>query len=361
MPIVPVAATTPNADGGTIANDERLPHVAVLLLTWNTWAITLECLESLFRLDYPRFTVIVCDNGSTDGSLARFRDWAGGRSHPPLDVHPRLRHLSEPPVRKPIEIVEYTRQQVETTAVAAPQAPLVLIHNGDNIGYASGNNVGMRYVAARGDMPVLWVLNSDTVVAPDALRELVRPLVESPGVTGVGATLLEYSDPDRVQAIAGGAFSWWHVLPGLVGAKHLDGARRMPRVDFISGACLLAPTADVVAVGMFDEAYYMYGEDVDLSLKLECRGRLAYAAAARVWHRGGGGQGYGNSKHDYYTVRNSLLLVRTYYPHMMPAAVTYLLYRFVMPKIVRRQWDRLSAVGRAWRDFRRSVFGQASV
>jgi GT2 family glycosyltransferase len=193
------------------------------------------------------------------------------------------------------------------------------------------------------------------------LRELVRPIVTSSGVTGVGATLFEYNDPDVVQAVAGGAFSWWHLLPALVGARQLKGGRRTPRVDFISGACLLAPTADVVGAGMFDEAFFAYGEDIDLSLKLERRGRLVYARAAKVWHRGGGEQGYGNPSHDYYTVRNSLFLVRRYYPYMMPAALAYLLYRFVMPKIIRRQWDRLSAVGRGWRDFRRKTVGKATI
>jgi GT2 family glycosyltransferase len=138
---------------------------------------------------------------------------------------------------------------------------------------------------------------------------------------------------------------------------------RVPRVDFISGACTLARTADLETVGMFDEAFYIYGEDVDLSLKLErrLRGRLVHVPSARIWHRGGGEKGYGNPKHDYYTLRNSLLLMRRYYPYMMPAAAAYVLYRFVSPKVVRRQWVRLAATLRGCRDFLFGTFGKVAI
>jgi GT2 family glycosyltransferase len=339
------------------------PHVAVLVLNWNQWGLTLECLESVFRLDYPSFTVVLCDNASTDDSVDRIREWASGRSLvvPNVPINPELRYHSEPPVAKPIDLLELDRSTAERGA-GRRDARLVLIQNGENLGFAGGNNVGMRYIAARGDMPITWILNNDTVVAADSLRRMVGPL-SSPQVTGVGATMMEYNAPAVVQAIAGGAFSWWHILPGLVGEKQVRGRPSAPRVDFISGACILARTTDLKTAGMFDEAFYIYGEDVDLSLKLErqLRGELVHVAGARIWHRGGGEKGYGNPKHDYYTLRNSLLLTRRYYPYMMPAAVAYVLYRFISPKIARRQWVRLRALLRACRDFATGTVGKASI
>lgn len=349
--------------GGPGAAADDLPHVAVLLLNWNAWGITVECLESLFRLEYPRLTVVLCDNASTDGSVDRFREWANGTFVPELVVQPRLRHLSHPPAPKPIEMTEYTRAEAESLTVGPVAVPLVLIHNGGNIGYAGGNNVGMRYVAARGDIPLLLVLNNDIVVAPDSLRELVKCASETPNVGAVGATMFEYNAPDEVQALGGGAFSRRQLFPALVSSARRTGDRSAAtHIDFISGACLLAPTAAVIRAGMFDEAFYIYGEDIDLSLGLERLGlRLAYAPAAHIWHRGGGEKGYGNPKHDYLTVRNSLFLVRKYFPYMMPTAIVYLVYRMMLPKIMRRQWDRLAAVFRGWRDFRHGVVGKGSV
>ncbi len=58
---------------------ESHPSVAIVLLKWNRWQLTLACLESVFRLDYPDFRVIVCDNDSSDDSMQRVRDWAKGR------------------------------------------------------------------------------------------------------------------------------------------------------------------------------------------------------------------------------------------------------------------------------------------
>jgi GT2 family glycosyltransferase len=200
----------------------EFPPVAVLLLNWNQWGLTIECMESLLRLDYPRFTIVVCDNASTDDSVSHLRAWASGRTEvrPNVSIHPSLRHHSEPPAPKPVSLAEIDRATAESGR-GERGAKVVLIHNGDNLGFAGGNNVGMRYIAARGDLPITWILNNDTVVAPDSLKKLVRPLADDPGVTGVGATMMEYNAPGEIQAMAGGAFSWWHILPGLVGAKHM--------------------------------------------------------------------------------------------------------------------------------------------
>ncbi|MCZ6772669.1 MAG: glycosyltransferase, partial [Proteobacteria bacterium] len=82
---------------------DGLPPVAILILNWNGWPDTLECLESVLRLDYPDFQVIVCDNGSTDGSVDHLLDWAAGR----LDVVPQRSEMElhvRPPVKKSVAV-----------------------------------------------------------------------------------------------------------------------------------------------------------------------------------------------------------------------------------------------------------------
>jgi GT2 family glycosyltransferase len=333
------------------------PHVAILLLTWNAREMTTECLESLFRLDYPRFTVVLCDNDSTDGSVEHFRAWARGdvKSDPPASD--ALRHLSSPPVPKPIRMVEYTRAEAESSDVGTTDAPLVLIHTGGNIGYSPGNNVGMRYIGARGDIPYVLILNNDVVVAPDALREMIRRMQDDPGVGAVGPTMFEYHSPTTPQCLGGGSFSRRQLFPALTATTSAPDGRA--HIDWVTGACMLARTEHLLAAGMFDEAYFIYGEDVDLSLAIARLGtRLVHEPRARVWHRGGGVDGWRRPKHDYYTMRNALRLVRKYYPGMMPLATCAFLYRAVAPKIVRMQPARLQAVWRAWRDYRNGTFGK---
>ncbi|MCS6862682.1 MAG: glycosyltransferase, partial [Abditibacteriales bacterium] len=102
------------------------PQVSVLVLNWNGKADTLECLESLRRVDYPNFEIIVVDNASTDDSVAAIRQ-------------------------------------------AYPE--LVILQNSDNLGYAEGNNVGIRYAKARGS-DYVFILNNDTVVDANVLTPL---------------------------------------------------------------------------------------------------------------------------------------------------------------------------------------------
>ena len=163
------------------AAPSNMPRVYIVLLNWNGWGDTIECLESLFRLRYPDYRVVVCDNGSEDGSIDRIRDWAEGR----LDVWvpPRVeaRSLSTPPVEKPIPYSEYG-QAAEAGGRSGVDAPLVLIRTGGNLGFAGGTNVGLRYGLAKGDLDYAWILNNDTVSRSDALGHLVRRMELDSGV-----------------------------------------------------------------------------------------------------------------------------------------------------------------------------------
>ena len=123
----------------------------VILVNWNGWRDTLECLESLFRTSEVEPRVIVCDNASTDGSLEHIRNWAEGiQAAPAVHLGP-LQDLAGSLVEKPLPYVEYDRDQAE--AGGDPQdsdCPLILVQCGNNLGFAGGNNVGLRYLLARG-------------------------------------------------------------------------------------------------------------------------------------------------------------------------------------------------------------------
>ena len=96
----------------------------VLLLNWNGWKDTLECLESVLRLNASEFRVVVCDNSSANGSLEKIKDWARGELQAGA-ANPQLSYLSAPPFLKPIPYVELTREQAESGAICS-EAKLVL-------------------------------------------------------------------------------------------------------------------------------------------------------------------------------------------------------------------------------------------
>lgn len=119
---------------------ESHPSVAIVLLNWNRWQLTLACLESVFRLDYPDFRVIVCDNDSSDDSMQRVRDWAKGRQPaPPAPPADELRSLVVPPVPKPVSFRELTRDEAESNE-RRPAVSLTLVQTGGNLGFAGGCN-----------------------------------------------------------------------------------------------------------------------------------------------------------------------------------------------------------------------------
>ena len=90
------------------------PKVSIIILNWNGWKDTIECLESVFRIDYSNYQVIVVDNGSTNDSMKRIKDWADGKQEvlTPEPSH-SLYHLSHLPVQEPIPYIEYDRQAAE--------------------------------------------------------------------------------------------------------------------------------------------------------------------------------------------------------------------------------------------------------
>lgn len=332
-----------------------LPKVQILILNWNGFRDTIGCLASVFALDYPAFGVVVCDNGSTDGSLDRIREWAehgtvvttGGDDHALPQV---------PATRGPIPHVRYDRVSAERGGVADDDSPLALIETGGNVGFAAGNNVGFRYIVERGDAEYVWLLNNDTVVAPSALRELVQCAEADPRCAAVGATLFELHDPQRVQEMGGGRASEWHGMVDVIGRGQSASAPRSPSLalDYVSGGCALIRREVLTTVGLLDERFFLYAEDVDWGIRMREAGyTLRYAPGAHVWHKGSGALKRASPGNDFHNVRGALLLILKHRPSRLPLAFVCSVLRCLVPKVPRREWARFAAVVRSYRDVAR--------
>jgi GT2 family glycosyltransferase len=262
-------------------------------------------------------------------------------------------------VRKPLAYAEHTRQAAEQGGSASDgDAWIVFIRAGENLGFAGANNVGIRYVMARGETGYVWFLNNDTVVAPDALRRLVEVAERDPATGVVGALLFHYGAPDVVQAAGGGRITRWNGMPWpVIGGGAEKGAHGPDeRFDYVHGASMLIPLAALRQVGLFDERYFLYSEEADWCFRMKAEGlRLGYAPAAMVWHKEGQTTGRRSPLQDYYVVRNTLFLVHRFFRPFVVPALLYSIYRCFLPKLLRGQWGRLTAVARAYRDFIREL------
>jgi GT2 family glycosyltransferase len=343
------------------------PRVWILILNWNGAADTIACLQSVFALDYTSYGVVVCDNGSTDDSLDAIREWAdrGAVSSAGND-----RDLpSAVRARPPIRVVTYDRSTAELGGRPDDaEVRLILIETGGNLGFAGGNNVGLRYLLARPDVDYVWLLNNDTVVARSALRELVSRAESDPDAGAVGGTLLELSHPDRVQEMGGATVSEWHGMVSVLGRGVPSDAVRPtePELDYISGGCLLVRREIIEQIGLLDERFFLYGEDVDWGLRMRDAGlALLYAPHAHVWHKGSGSVKRGHVKrssanHDYHNLRGALLLVHKRHPARIPVAVLYTGLRVGLPRLLRGEWHRITALLRAYGDLMRRVLGASA-
>jgi GT2 family glycosyltransferase len=313
--------------------------VYILLLNWNGWRDTIECLESVFRLDYPDFRVIVCDNGSADGSLEKIRGWAEGRV--PVDVpveHP-LHGLTSPPVAKPVRVAEYDRVAAEAGGDVHDHSRLVLIQTGANLGFAGGNNVGLRYALKRGDFSYVWLLNNDTVVQPDALSWLVARMAARPDAGMCGSTILLYDKPDTTWALGGGYLQPWLAhFQGLGDRKPYPGHGITTeyiesRLDYLAGASMLVAHDFLRDIGLMCEDYFLYFEEPDWAMRARGRYKLAFAGKSVLYHKVGASTALYDlsekSSTANYLFRNFFKFYARFYPVILPVMAVKVLYKYL--------------------------------
>lgn len=305
-------------------------RIYILILNWNGWGDTIECLESVFRLDYPDFRVIVCDNASGDGSLEKIGAWAEGR----LDVyvppdHP-MHDLSFPPVAKPLDYAIYDRSMAESGCTGSVVPTITLIRTGANLGFAGGNNVGLRHALARDDFDYIWLLNNDTVARPDALSQMVRRMEERPDAGICGSLMPYYDAPDVIWTTGGGTFNRWLAKSHSIdNRKPLATASSREAVEqsmkYVAGASMLVSKAFLRNIGLMSEEYFLYFEEPDWCFRGREKFAIAYADGSLVYHK----VGISTSRHDEgpdrsaesYFFRSQILFTAKFFPLALPVVV----------------------------------------
>jgi GT2 family glycosyltransferase len=253
--------------------EDKLPTVGIVVLNWNNFPDTLRCLDSLLLMNYEHFSIWVVDNHSENDSVSQ--------------IH--RAHAASPPLR-PISVISLEK----------------------NLGYAAGNNNGIQ-AALEAGAQYIWILNNDTWVAPDSLTILVDFMRGHFEVAICGTSLLEAERPDIIQTL-GGKLSFVgtsnNLLPGRVWSSV---PTKTVWPDYVVGASLLLRADFARQCGGFDSRYFLYCEDVDLSLQAQKLGfRVAVVPQARVWHKGGGSTLQHKPVMIYYEVRNRCLVARKY-------------------------------------------------
>lgn len=301
------------------------PRLGVVLVNYKGSADTLECLESLLRSDIP-IRVVVVDNASGDESVGRIVDWASG-AVPWEAPDTRLAHLTSPALEKPVAIAVL---EGDEALVRAPgDERVALIQAGGNLGFAGGNNLGIRHLMQDPAIEAFWLLNNDTVVEPSAARALLATIRAEPNAGMIGTVIRYYNAPDTVQALGGMTFN---PLTGANAGIHgnrpfkspWDGRAAARQAVCVLGASLTATRRFIETVGLMSEAYFLYFEEMDWALRNEGRFAIGLARGSTVYHKHGGSIGSSSKKGgrspqaEYWLLRARLLFYRRYYPWLLP-------------------------------------------
>jgi GT2 family glycosyltransferase len=282
---------------GSRTSSSKAPKVLILLLNWNGFRDTIECVESCGKLLYPNFRTLIVDNGSTDGSETILRE--------------RFANIE-------------------------------LIQTGANLGFAGGNNVGIRHALENG-ADYIWLLNNDTVVDPEALSELVSVMERDRTVGMVGSKIRYFDEPETL----------WYAGASLdPRAPYLSCHRGLNEIDrgqydepgetgYVTGCSLMVRRDVVGQIGMLEDSLFLYYEDADWCARARSAGwKLCYIPSSLVLHKASVSLGGMESpRMTYYLARNLLYFVRRNYPGALLKAFCFDLFQNVAVRAKKGRWS----------------------
>ncbi len=215
--------------------------VTVIVLNWNGKELTIKCLESLKKVNYSNFNILVVDNGSTDGSVDTLKD-------------------------------------------KFPEISVLSLEN--NLGYASGNNRG--FDSLEPDPPKFVIfLNNDTIVDDNFIEPLVKQLLNKKNA-GQTVPKIYYENDPKLIWYAGGIVNLWTGSIYHLGIRKNDGPgySKTHKTKYATGCCFCMRYDEFKEFGGFDETFPMYSEDVDLSLWIRSAGKQVwFVPDSKIWHK----------------------------------------------------------------------------
>lgn len=288
------------------------PRVSIIILNWNGWKDTIECLESLYRINYPNYDVIVVDNGSEDGSIDKIKEYCDGK----IEVVSKFFKYSSK--NKPIKIIEYTKEEAETggkeekISSSPPHKRLILIKNKKNYGFAKGNNIGIKYALKFLNPDYVLLLNNDTIIDKEFLNELVKVGENQKKIGILGAKIYSYNQPNKIQ-FTYAKINLWKGKAYHQGLGEIDKGQynRIMTSDYIQGACFLIKQEVIKKIGLLNEKYYNYWEETDYCMRAKKAGYLSiYCPKAHIWHKIGQSANKISWFYNYYITRNRFFFMK---------------------------------------------------
>lgn len=261
--------------------------VAIIIINWNNYKDTNECLNSLEDLSYTDFIVYLVDNASVDDSLNRLED-------------------------------DYINNKYKLK--------ITFIKTNINGGFAYGNNVGIKK-AMEDNYKYFWLINNDTIIDKDSLSELMNALASDNKIGIVGSKILYYNT-NKIW-FAGGKVNTFSGNTKHLGLNESDNKDydKLKQVDYVSGCSLLIKKEVIDEIGLMKEDYFLYYEETDWCIKAKKKKwNIMYQPKSIIYHKvssSSGGQENISSYVPYYFIRNSYAFIKLNY-HSINAVTCYI-------------------------------------
>lgn len=270
----------------------KFPKVYIIIVNYNGWKDTLECLESILHNEYKNYHVVICDNFSQNESVEKIKEWINKNN----------------------------------------LFPIKFITSNINGGFAYGNNLGIKWGLNKGDADYFWLLNNDTVIEYDAISKLVNYMENDINIGIAGSCLKFYNNKEKIQGYGGkyNKFSGRSI--------HIKSKNKLNKIDYIIGASLMVRRNFVETVGLMNEKYFLYYEELDWSIRAKKQGySLGCAVDSIIYHKEGASIGSGNlltrksDLADFYLQRNKIIITRKFFKKYLPS-----IYFFLLLGIIKR-------------------------
>lgn len=290
----------------------KSPLVAIIILNFNGWLDTIECLESIFQIDFKNFLVIVLDNGSIDDSIEKIKSYCNGEIivNSPFFVYNKF--------KKPINFIEISKKQINSKEndfidIRNREINLILINNGINEGFSVGNNIGISFLMKYFQPEYFLLLNNDVVVTKNFLTDLIE-IAERESTIGIlGPAIYHYHPCNQIQSAGVFITKYFGIMKTLTFNNELDKIPNILEVDCLSGCALLAKTQLIKDIGLLNPDYFAYWEETDWCIRAKKFGyKVIVLPKIKVWHKGGSTSKKIKGLTQYLMVRNRFWFMRTH-------------------------------------------------
>lgn len=291
-----------------------MKKVSIILVNYNGYFDTVECIKSLKNIAYDNYEIIIVDNGSTDDYLKLKKTYM--------------------------------------------QDNVIVINSGSNLGFSGGNNIGIKY-AIENKTDYILLLNNDTEVEPDFLNYMVNDCMDSNDNVVVTNKIMYMREKNKIW-YGGGKFNSITSRTIAYGINQEDCKEyNMPmKVSFASGCCLLIPVGIIESIGLMSEDFFLYCEDTEYCLRIQRAGyEILYEPNSKIYHKVNASTSKITGIQTYYLVRNKMYIVKKYIKNQYKFMAYFYTLSETIKRVLTKEYEYESAIC-GLKDFCKNIIGK---